>query len=275
MTLRAHTVPLLVALIRWGAPEVHAQHPNVFRGIVVAEVGKAPIPGAEVIIDGRTMHTDSLGRFRFASVLPGEADVRVRRVGYRTLQRLLDIPPDSQEVIIAMTRSAQVLSGIEVSGAAAPISPGLRAFEERRAMGIGRFLTRDQIARVEYRRMSDIVRTLPGVRMITKPTDGGGIFVATSRGQGSIEAPPPPGMAPGGRTPQSLGLAPNYCLASVYIDGTAVFRGGHEEPPFNINSLNAVAIEAMEYYAGPSQIPAQYNSTSGTCAVLLIWTRLK
>jgi hypothetical protein len=262
--LRLLLAPGLLASALLVAP-ASAQLPMVFRGVVVDDSARVPLASAEVTIDGRIARTDSAGRFRFQGVPPGEADIRVRRIGYRELARSLVIPSDSAEVVIGISRSAQLLSGVEVSGSSPLTAPGMRAFEERRALGIGHFVTREQLAKVEHRRMVDVMRTVPGIRIVTGP--GNKFFVATSRGSGSIES-----RGAGG--PARSRPPPVACLASVYLDGAPLYRGVSTEP-FNINDLNTMNIEALEYYAGPSQIPAQYNATGGTCAVLLLWTRVK
>jgi hypothetical protein len=44
-------------------------------------------------------------------------------------------------------------------------------------------------------------------------------------------------------------------------------------PLFNLNSISPSEIQAIEVYSVPSQIPPQYNKTSGGCGVMLVWTR--
>jgi hypothetical protein len=42
---------------------------------------------------------------------------------------------------------------------------------------------------------------------------------------------------------------------------------------FDVNSLQPDQIEAVEYYAGPSQTPMEYSTLNAVCGVLVIWTR--
>ncbi|MBK9977878.1 MAG: hypothetical protein IPP20_08100 [Gemmatimonadetes bacterium] len=44
-------------------------------------------------------------------------------------------------------------------------------------------------------------------------------------------------------------------------------------PLHDVNSIPPEQIESIEAYAGASQVPAQFNRTSGGCGVLVIWTR--
>ena len=50
--------------------------------------------------------------------------------------------------------------------------------------------------------------------------------------------------------------------------------GGFEgEPPFDINAVATTTVAAIEFYAGPAQMPPELNVTSGTCGALVIWTK--
>ena len=48
----------------------------------------------------------------------------------------------------------------------------------------------------------------------------------------------------------------------------------NKTPLFNLNGMTAAEIEGIEVYSSASQVPAQYNKTSGGCGVMLIWTRV-
>jgi hypothetical protein len=68
--------------------------------------------------------------------------------------------------------------------------------------------------------------------------------------------------------------APLACYLDVYLDGAAVYSSSARGTAlFNLNSIEANEIEAIEVYTGVAQIPTQYNKTSGGCGVMLIWTR--
>ncbi len=44
-------------------------------------------------------------------------------------------------------------------------------------------------------------------------------------------------------------------------------------PPFSVNSLDPGEVIAMEWYAGPASMPAQFNATRNGCGQLAIWTK--
>ena len=64
------------------------------------------------------------------------------------------------------------------------------------------------------------------------------------------------------------------CYANVYLDKVLIYSGRDGEPLFNINSIHPDQLEAVEYYAGPSQTPGEYSTLDSTCGVLVLWRRL-
>jgi hypothetical protein len=62
------------------------------------------------------------------------------------------------------------------------------------------------------------------------------------------------------------------CYSRVYLDQAIVYRGPPQRP-FDLNSINAEQVEAIEFYASPAQVPAKYQGLDTDCGVLVIWTR--
>jgi hypothetical protein len=118
-------------------------------------------------------------------------------------------------------------------------------FFQRRRIGLGEFLTREDIVeRPATQRITDL---LVGMRGVQVTRDG-------------IAFRAPGESIMGG------------CAPRVYLDGmlsglplTFDFSG--------VNSIPTDAIEAIEVFRGPSEIPPQYGGAQGTCGVVLLWTR--
>jgi hypothetical protein len=143
----------------------------------------------------------------------------------------------------------------------------LPSFEENRRVGLGRFLTRDDLAKMEGRSFEAVMNRFNGVEM--ERGTGTNSWLMSSRrtaslGSGNFFVPEPADSA--------LGARP-ACYAHVYLDNVPVFTSRPGEPLFNLNSISPDAIEALEYYAGPSSTPARYTALRATCGVLVIWTR--
>ena len=136
----------------------------------------------------------------------------------------------------------------------------MREFEENRRLGLGQFFDRAQIEKKEGLPLTSILADLNGARIVG---GGSGAALATTRGGTSILS-------------QILDAGPDNkrdCYASVYVDNVPVFRHGHEDPYFNLKLMHPEDIEAIEFYAGPSELPARYNLMNSTCGVLVIHTR--
>lgn len=244
---------------------------GVLRGTVVDDSTNVPIAGAEVVIDGgaATATTDAEGRFAFAGVSPGTHVVTIRKVGYSPLTTEVAAGETrATDIEFGLVRNPVVLDEVQVKGQSDPLERGkLSSFTRHRASGIGTHLTRELFDSTRATRTSDILQVrLPGARIVRSPC-GLGAFIATSRFQGSL----------GGTGARAVvcgqPMAPSICLAMVLLDGATVYRGMQGEAPFDVNTIHPGEIAAVEFYAGPSQIPAEYNPTSSTCALIAIWTK--
>jgi hypothetical protein len=83
------------------------------------------------------------------------------------------------------------------------------------------------------------------------------------------------GMTRAGRSllvPSRPGASLNGCAGvQIYVDGVQLHVDGRYD---DVNDLVPLSeVEAVETYAGPSEIPPQYNATGSACAVVLVWRR--
>ncbi|MEX2152996.1 MAG: hypothetical protein WD825_06615 [Gemmatimonadaceae bacterium] len=62
------------------------------------------------------------------------------------------------------------------------------------------------------------------------------------------------------------------CYAKVYLDRQLMNPQTPTEP-FDVNSIATAMIEAVEWYAGPAQLPPELNKLNSVCGVLVIHTR--
>lgn len=148
-------------------------------------------------------------------------------------------------------------------------------FEQRRTGGVGRFIDRDLLERNATRRTSDILASnAPGVdvRRGTK----GKAWAVTGRAAGPgkcamcrnrpLEVLDPTDVVAG------AGVA---CYMDVWLDGVLAYDSTSRGAPlFDLNAIDPRQIEGIEVYTSASQIPAQFNRTSGGCGAIVIWTRI-
>jgi outer membrane receptor for ferrienterochelin and colicin len=116
-----------------------------------------------------------------------------------------------------------------------------RGFYRRQAAGQGWFLTRSDPEVARSRTLSDVLRTVPGLKTLGEA----GAAQSVSARQ------------------------PGRCPMAVYVDGAyTTIR--------NVDELTLDHIQALEVYRGPSEVPLAYTAPTyeGTCGALLVWSRI-
>ncbi len=224
-----------------------SQQPGALTGHVI-DANKAPLRNAHARLLGTQLQTvtDGTGTFKLPAIAPGKYSLEIRMLGYTARVQPVEIAA-GETVDILMQLSIVALQLDTMNITAAP-NPHLQGFEERRARGQGRYFTREQITKMSPRGLTDVLRRVPGFQL-----------QAARNGQGfSVQT---------GRT------ATRVCPVLYYLNGS----------PFPVSadmSINTFidpdAVEAMEVYAGASQIPPQFNSAAlnARCGVVVIWTRM-
>ena len=226
-------------------------------GSVFRDSAKKTIAGAEVSIPDLELstRTTDAGTFRLMNIMPGTYFVVARQIGYDPVSVYLTFA-DSQLVRANFLLVPHVVLLDTVVATGKRAFGLMRGFEERRATGLGHFITRDDLEKRQSWRMSEVIGQLPGASILR--TGAGRAYVSSSH--------PSTSLGPGGRT--------SVCLAVVYLDGVKVYAGRRGEPPFDINSVQAIELEGVEYYAGGAEAPAQFGGLDASCGVLLMWTRI-
>lgn len=217
-------------------------------GTVVAKDGTTPIIAAEVQIPDLSMavRTDGQGAYVLEHIAPGEYEVQVRRLGYAPLATRVRFSANRLQNRTMVMEPVVVLDSVVTTDAAT--DRFMAAFEDHRRIGVGHFITRDSLARFDDRTMADVLSQISSVDVVALHR-GSSAYAATHRRGGT-------------------------CLTQVYLDKSLVYRGGNtSQPRFDVNSVLPSQVEAIEFYAGPGEIPAEYATLNSTCGVLVIWTR--
>ncbi len=266
------------ALLLMSPRALTAQTPSLFKGNVLADGSEKPIPGAEISLPQlkRTVLADSLGAFRVTGIPAGRHQLVVRHVGFTPIITLIDFAAgDSVDTDLllspatagaaAVAGAGQALPGVTVT-TEAPVRGKLAGFDERRRGGLGSFITAEQMAKLDNSRMTEILATVPGLKVVNGTTNAG--WVASMRGSGSIlrtTKPDPFDLRRGAKT--------NVCYSAVMLDGVTVYSGADGQPLFDINSLEPNSIAGIEFYAGPASMPTAFNATRVSCGLIVIWTK--
>jgi hypothetical protein len=249
-----------------------------FTGAVLVDSTNQPIIEAEIVISalGLAGRSDARGEFTLSGITPGIHGVVVRRVGFGPMTTTLEFPERQTVRRRILLQRLTVLDSVVTT---ATPDPMMLAFEEHRKRGFGVFVTRAELAKSEAFTLASVAQQLRGL--------------AYARGQQGQ-------MWPLGRSPftscptipapdvncirrERILYVPDDsearagvrigCYAEVWMDRILLNRGTPTEP-FDINSISVGSIEAVEWFAGSSQVPPEYmTSTSSRCGVLIVHTR--
>jgi hypothetical protein len=241
--------------------------------VAAADSGRPPLQGVEASIAklGRTVVSDSSGRFRLKDLPPGEHLVVLRAIGFRSDSSWVFIDRDevvSWDVVLARTTGTVLPERVVTAPGERPPAK-LLEFMERQKAGVGHFITREQLARSDrgQRLTGDLIALLPGVRV---RRGGNKIWVASSRAISAGHCVFCAGSV--NRVDYEAGARP-ACYLDVYLDALLVFDSRHPENGlFDVNMLQPEYIAGIEVYTSASQV-RPVNQTAGGCGVLLIWTR--
>jgi hypothetical protein len=190
-----------------------------------------------------TASTRDDGTFMLSGLPAGTQALEARYVGYAPKRVAVDLASNAtRAVTVTLDERADVLDQVTVYGKTTRRRGDINGFIQRRQTGVGRFYTRADIDKMHPFEFTDIMRRVPGIKLV--PTSYFDYTILSSRGAGSSS---------GG------------CQPSIYIDGARLI----DDTALN-GLLRPDAIAGMEVYAGPSEAPPQYSY--GDCGSILIWT---
>lgn len=212
----------------------------------VAENGTgAPIVGAEVIIIDlhRTARTNWIGEAMIGAVPAGRHRVRVRKLGYAAADIELEFRGDTVGPVFMLTAQPPSLDTVRVTAEHASLR--LQAFENRKRMGIGRFVTDSVLERDPDRSFAEVAAThFPGLIL---QTDHFGVpYIMSMR-------------------PQCSAMGCGRCAPRVMLDDTPLSRDAFD-------LIRTWDLAGMEYYSG-NTMPVQYRIAGSDCGLLLLWSK--
>lgn len=226
-----------------------AQNGSRMTGRVVDKSSGQPIASAEIRLvgDGRSVTSDSAGRFAFLALPSGTSEFIIRAGSFPDLRAIIDLAAGevSERVFeldsTAAGRSLRALSPIVITAPATPpVSYRLVDFERRRKTGRGQYVTEEELLRSGAMNLQDAVRPLRGV---TEECAGVGID----------------------RCVLHMSRAPVHCQPDYVVDE----RLNNDFGPFT----PIRDIVAVEVYSGPSEVPGEFAGRTAGCGVIVIWTR--
>lgn len=220
------------------------------RGIVLDQETGAVLANVAVRVNNTPLatFTDANGRFYFERVPIGDYTMRVEHLSYARNDARIMIRDDDLDATIRLTPEAIPMQPIVVVAFSKRLERA--GFYERRKRGVGRFIDRRQVESMNVQSASDLLRSVPGMRLI-------------------------PQGARRNNQPRNATVARGNCRFMFVVDGTRTLSD------FEMDYVQAGAIEGVEIYNGLSEVPTIFRSVStsvgnpgsGACGVIAIWTR--
>lgn len=191
----------------------------------VADADGQLIPNATVTLlpDNKVVMTDEKGRFSFAELYEGTYKIRISCVGYKALEKELDLERRSlQQLKLIIEADETSLREVAIEQRIPSVDNLLRA--EQAAMPVT-VITRRQIELMGSRRLDEVMKEQTGVAVVNDISGG-------SRAVGV----------------QMQGFSSNYVM--VLIDGQPML--GRNNGNFDLSRISVTNIERIEIIKGAS-----------------------
>jgi hypothetical protein len=221
-----------------------------FAGTVVVDSGGSPIEGVEILLPAVALnaHSDARGVYRIDDVPVGAHKVVARKPGFSPLEATVSFTPNETLTRRLVLSRVRVLNEVNITAT----DRGMRGFEEHRALGIGSFRTREDLAPLEGSTLAGVVAQFPAVRILP----GNGRHAVPIRSRGCI--------------PDFASQMCKLCPTKVIIDGMVANPKGEF---FDLGFLAVSEIEAIEHYPEANEVPTRYFAADSRCGVLVIHMR--
>lgn len=242
---RAALAALVLVLVRGTVLPAQVATPvltGMVKGSVVTE-GRTPLVGAQIRFGNAAdaAESDDAGQFTATRVNAGSLWLRVRRIGYRPESLLVTVVAgESIEPTIVMKQIAQSIAAVRVVGRR-DLSGPMAGFYKRLQAGGGRFFTQADVVKRQPARMTDLLRSVPGIRIESRGFDN------------------------------KVRIRGNRCSPLIWLDGIGLFAG-----EFDLDSVDPYTFEGIEVYSGPASVPVEFQGNqrvSSSCGTIILWSR--
>ena len=250
-------------------------------GVVRGAAGQ-PLAGASVRFGEQApVTTDGQGRFRTRMPPPREYVVTVTHPELGTRSTRVALAANAGEVELrpgsggatALTATVQrVVQLAAVQAQARNMALDIQGFYERQRRGHGIFLTEDRLQSNRAGRLTDVLRGVPGIRVVRYvPRDSVNSRQRFEAQRSGMDVEEQYRIASTrGSTAISAGHGP--CWMDVYIDGVQV-QNWNPSLSQSLDSFPLGQVHAVEVYRGPSETPEAFKQAWSACGVVLLWTK--
>ena len=222
-------------------------------GRVVDDVAGAPVPAALIVLSdehgreiSRTVAGDA-GGFLLRPPTRGTYLLGVHALGYESLVGVeLRVGATAPELEVRLTQQPIALDPVTATTERRRRRLTAVGFYRRQQMGIGRFLTGEEIQQRSLDRLTDALRIEPSIQVRPIIRDGSNTFRLVFRGAFSQD-----------------GCEPTLVLDGVKLGGNILLD----------EVANPANVLGMELYPRGQGVPVRWGGYDAGCGVILIWTR--
>ena len=227
---------------RLAQPQTVARGGAALTGTVRSRDGR-PVEGARIQLWGSdvTGTSSANGTFALGGLPAGTYALEVRAIGFAPKRVTVDLATRRPNTVAVMLGDrVNTLQSVVVQADRTKLQKDFTGFTERSKRGMGRFVTEADIEKRAALQVTDVLRTLPGLRVVPNGTGFG--YAVQGRGN---------------------------CAPDVFIDGMRVFDGATELDQL----VRPQDVAGVEVYNGAGMVPAQFSGTQNACGVVAIWTK--
>jgi CarboxypepD_reg-like domain/Carboxypeptidase regulatory-like domain len=245
----------------------------VLTGRVLRPDGGGPLTGVQVTVAGTQAAavTGDSGEFTLRELPTGTRMLQVLAVGWEPMSIPVELTQhEARHVVVALKFRTAVLTGVVVT---AQLNAGLHrvGFDTRKQLGIGHFLTPDDVAKRTALQFIDLMAEMPGV--IRQVNQNGDDYLVGTRGAHGCVSYVIDGVAYQEATPGEI----NTRMPLSEIGAIEVYQAS-ETPPQYAYSPPAIPppVPARNRTADIKQAGTIANQSSvggTTCVKIVIWTK--
>jgi hypothetical protein len=252
LTLRSMSVsPLpVVAATKGGAAAaapVQRGTARVFGKVVNAH--GAPVAGARVGLMGSSAAalTKANGDFLLDSLPAGTQALVIRQLGYRPTEQTVELSSRAPaRVTVRLGNFVPELSPVEVLSRRDEGLQSVGFLDRKRSSAGGHFMSPEEIEKRNAIQFTDLMRTMPGMR------------VSTSNGQAMI-------------TSTRSATGSGGCV-TVIVDGA---KWQQLEPGDLDSFVRPEEVAAIEVYSSGASMPPQFATPGQDCGAVVVWTKTR
>lgn len=186
--------------------------------------------------------SDDNGHLVFPNAPAGRGWLHARRIGFRPDSVPVTVlPVGTPQVTLRLTRVAVELAAVRVLGRRDLNGPMGGFFRRQQTNGGGRFFTAQDLERRNAMHMTDVFRSVPGIRIES--------FGPINR----------------------VRVRNSVCAPLVWLDGQPLYAG-----EVDLDNFDPRTFDGIEVYSGPATVPVEFQGNehmSSSCGTIVLWSK--